>query len=339
MMEMNDMTSTKHNMTSRIFWVAVVTCLLLFPLLLGAQTKSQAAAPAQKSFATPQEAVDALISAASDYNVSSLLEILGPDGKDLVETKDPVQDKNQAEAFAALARKKNSVSINQKNPNLATLIVGEHDWPSPIPLLKKNGKWLFDSKTGRMEVLYRRIGTNELDAIQICRGFVEAQLAYASSIHDDSGVNQYAQKILSTPGKQDGLYWENPDGTPGGPISKAIAKAIAEGYSTDKRSAYHGYYFKVLKGQGPAAPLGKLDYVIQGAMIGGFALLAVPSEYRVNGVKSFIVNQDGVVFQKDLGPNSVEIGKQLELYNPDKTWQVTDDNWPESVAPDTGVAE
>ena len=335
MMEMNDMTSKNQSRTSRIFWVAFVTCLLLFPLLLGAQTQ----ATTQKTFATPQEAADALINAASNYDLSALLQIVGPDGEDLVQTKDPVQDKNQAEAFAALAKQKNSISIDPKNKNRAILVVGENDWPSPIPLVKKKGKWLFDSKAGRTEVLYRRIGTNELDAIQICRGFVEAQLLYASTIHDDSGINQYAQKIISTPGKQDGLYWENPDGTPGGPISKAVARAIEEGYSTDKRSAYHGYYFKVLKGQGPAAKLGKLDYVIQGAMIGGFALLAVPSEYRVNGVKSFIVNQDGIVFQKDLGPNSIEIGKQMELYNPDKTWHVTDDNWPESVAPDVAVAE
>ncbi len=332
------MTSKTQSRTSRIFWVAFVTCSLLLPSL-EAQTISQASAVTQKTFATPQEAAEALINAASNYDLSALLQIVGPDGEDLVQTKDPVQDKNQAEAFAALAKQKNSISIDSKNKNRAILIVGENDWPSPIPLIKKNGKWLFDSKTGRTEVLYRRIGTNELDAIQICRGFVEAQHIYSSTIHDDSGVNQYAQKIISTPGKQDGLYWENADGSPGGPISKAIAKAIEEGYSTDKRSAYHGYYFKVLKGQGPAAPLGKLDYVIQGAMIGGFALLAVPSEYRVNGVKSFIVNQDGVVYQKDLGPNSIEIGKQMELYNPDKTWQVTDDDWPQSVAPDTSVAE
>ena len=139
-------------------------------------------------------------------------------------------------------------------------------------LVKKNGKWFFDSKAGHDELLYRRIGTNELDAIQICRGYVDAQHEYASTIHEDSGVNQYAQKIISTSGKQDGLYWQNPDGTSGGPISEGIAKAIEEGYSVDKTSAYHGYYFKILRGQGPAAHLGKLDYVIQGAMIGGFAL-------------------------------------------------------------------
>ena len=163
MMEMNDMTSKNQSRTSRIFWVAFVTCLVLFPLLLGAQTQTTT----QKTFATPQEAADALINAASNYDLSALLQIVGPDGEDLVQTKDPVQDKNQAEAFAALAKQKNSISIDPKNKNRAILVVGENDWPSPIPLVKKNGKWLFDSKAGRTEVLYRRIGTNELDAILV----------------------------------------------------------------------------------------------------------------------------------------------------------------------------
>jgi hypothetical protein len=176
-------------------------------------------------------------------------------------------------------------------------------------------------------VLYRRIGRNELDAIAICRGFVEAQKEYALEVHDDSGVHQYAQRIISTPGKQDGLYWQNADGTPGGPITEAIAKAIAEGYSVEKRSAFHGYYFQVLKGQGPAAPLGELDYVINGMMIGGFALIAAPAEYRVTGVQTFIVSHDGIVYQKDLGPDTLNIAKKIERYNPDKSWHITTDEW------------
>jgi hypothetical protein len=144
-------------------------------------------------------------------------------------------------------------------------------------------------------------------------------------------VNQYAQKIFSTPGKQDGLYWKNADGTSAGPIGEVVAKALEEGYSTGK-GGYHGYYFKILKGQGPAAPLGRIDYVIEGIMIGGFALVAVPTEYRVTGVKTFMVSNDGIVYQKDLGPNSLEIVKKMELYNPDKTWQPTDDEWPSGSA-------
>jgi hypothetical protein len=234
-------------------------------------------------------------------------------------------------AFAARAQEKNSVALDPANKNRAVLSVGNEDWPLPVPIVKRAGKWYFDSKAGREEVLYRRIGANELDAIQVCRGFVEAQHEYASKARDGSGIHQYAQKLISTPGKQDGLYWTSPDGTPGGPITERVARAIEEGYSLAKGSAYHGYHFKLLKGQGPAAPLGQLDYVIKGMMIGGFALAAVPAEYRVTGVQTFIVSHDGIVYQKDLGTDSLNIVKQMERYNPDKTWRRTDDEWPESA--------
>jgi hypothetical protein len=257
--------------------------------------------------------------------------IFGPDGKDFVASADPVEDKNNAVAFAAEARARNFISIEPAKPDRATIIVGEREWPMPVRLIKKQGKWYFEAKSGRQEILFRRIGANELDAIQVCRGFVEAQKEYALQIHDDSGVNQYAQRIFSTPGKQDGLYWQNPDGTSGWPIGDAVAKALAEGYSIGK-SGFHGYYFKILKGQGPAAPLGRLNYVIEGIMIGGFALVAVPAEYRVTGVKTFIVNNEGIVYQKDLGPDSLKIVKNMELYDPDPSWHPTDDQWPAIVA-------
>jgi hypothetical protein len=296
-----------------------------------AQPATKTAAVSQKGFDTPQQAADALIKAAGDYNVPELLAVLGPDGEDVVESADPVQDKNNAAAFAKEAAAKNSIELAKNNPNRATIFVGDEEWPFPVPVVKKNGKWYFNTKEGRQEILFRRIGANELDAIQVCRGFVEAQKEYASEIHDDSGVNQYAQKIISSPGKQDGLYWQNADGSSGGPIGDTVAKALEEGYSIGK-AGFHGYYFKILKGQGSAAPMGKLDYVIEGIMIGGFALVAVPAEYRVTGVKTFIVNNDGIVYQKDLGPDSLELVKKMELYNPDKTWQRTDDQWPENVA-------
>jgi hypothetical protein len=168
-------------------------------------------------------------------------------------------------------------------------------------------------------LLYRRIGANELDAIQICHGYVDAQHEYAFKKRDGYQVNQYAQRIISTPGKQDGLTWQTKNGTWEGPIGEKIAQAIAEGYS-NRDTPYHGYYFKVLKGQGPAAPLGQLDYVIKGVMIGGFALVASPAEYRVTGVKTFMVSQDGVVWQKDLGPTTLDQFKAMELFNPDSTW-------------------
>lgn len=275
----------------------------------------------QQSFATPQLAADALIKAAESYDVPALLAIFGPEGKDFVASADPVRDKNIAQEFVAKAREKHSVSVEKTK---ATLLVGTDEWPLPVPIVLRQGQWHFDTKAGRDEILFRRIGANELDAIQVAHGYVEAQKEYVSTLHDDSTLHEYAKKIISTPGKQDGLCWKNPDGTPGGPISEGIARAIEQGY-TDKSAPYHGYYFKILKGQGPNAPLGKLDYVIHGFMIGGFALVAVPAEYRVTGVKTFLVNQYGVVYEKDLGPDSLKIVKEMDRFNPDKSWQPTPD--------------
>lgn len=283
------------------------------------------------AFNSPQQAAETLISAAESYDVSKLLEIFGPDGKDFVSSSDPTRDKGIAADFAAKGREKLLVTIDSKSKTQAVLTVGNDDWPLPIPIVKKGSNWYFDSKQGRQEILFRRIGANELDAIQICRGFVDAQKEYAAEVHDNSGVNQYAQKIISTPGKHDGLYWKNADGTAGGPISEAIARAIEEGYSPGKTSGYHGYYFKVLKGQGPAARLGKLDYVVEGVMIGGFALVAFPAEYRVTGVKSFMISYDGTLYEKDLGLDTLNVAQNMDRYNPDKSWRPTDDEWPPDV--------
>jgi hypothetical protein len=193
-------------------------------------------------------------------------------------------------------------------------------------MVKRKGKWSFDTKIGRGEILNRRIGSNELDAITICRGFDEAQHEYARDLHDDSKVHQYAQKILSTAGKHDGLAWQNQDGTWGGPVGEEVAKALGEGYSAQAGKPYHGYYFKMLKAQGPAAPMGEMDFVVGGAMIGGFALAAAPVEYRVTGVETFMVGPNGVVYQKDFGPETLKKFQSLDRYNPDETWQETDDD-------------
>jgi hypothetical protein len=324
--------------------LAAFACVLSCVMSVAADAQSQppsSAAPAKpastatpggKAFDTPQQAADALIKAAGDYDTEQLIAILGPDSKDIITGGDQVQDKKNAVDFAQRAAVKTSVEVDGKNPNRATIAVGDEQWPGPIPLVKRSGKWYFDTKAGKQEILYRRIGANELDAITVCRGYVDAQREYALTPHD--GINQYAQKIISTPGKQDGLYWKNEDGTSGGPIGEEVAKAIQEGYnySTIKQGGFHGYYFKILKGQGPAAPIGRINYLIEGVMIGGFALVAVPAEYRVTGVKTFIVSNDGIVYQKDLGPDSLKIAKEMELYNPDKTWQPTDDAWPGAPA-------
>jgi hypothetical protein len=281
----------------------------------------------QKSFSSPKEAADALIAAADPFDAAALKAILGPDGASLVVTKDAVLDKLQAQTFAARAHEKSGVVVDGKDPDRATLFVGELEWPMPIPIVKRNGAWLFDSKAGKKEVLFRRIGRNELDAIDVCRDVVAAQHAYALEKHDGAAVNQYAQKILSTPGKHDGLAWKNPDGSAGGPLADTLAHAIAEGYTktTSKPEPFHGYVFKVLKGQGASAPLGKMDFVVKGAMIGGFALAAAPAEYRVTGVTTFVVGHDGVVYEKDLGPRTLEAFKAMERYDPDKTWKAVEE--------------
>jgi hypothetical protein len=282
----------------------------------------------QKGFKTPKEAADSLVQAAESFDVNALKEILGPDSEDIVSSADPVQDKNKAMAFAAKAKEKTEIGTDAKNPNRAILTVGNDDFPVPIPIVKNKGKWSFDTKVGREEILNRRIGSNELDAIAVCSGFVEAQEEYAQEKHDDSKVNQYAQRIISTPGKHDGLAWKNADGTWGGPVAEGVARALEQGYSKQGQP-FHGYYFKVLKGQGPAAPMGEMDFMVGDAMIGGFALAAAPAEYRVTGVKTFIVGPNGVVYEKDLGKDTLKTFESMDKYNPDKTWKPTDDQWPE----------
>jgi hypothetical protein len=272
------------------------------------QAGQNAAPSKQRAFNSADEAARALVDASEKYDVPALLEILGPDAKDLVASEDPVGDKNRAATFTGLAREKFSITMNSKKTS-AELTVGNDGWPLPIPIVNRNGKWYFDSKAGRQQILFRRVGENELSVIQICRGFVEAQQDYAATKHDGSKVSQYAQRIISTPGKQDGLAWKNADGTWGGPVGEEAAKALQEGYTASQ--PYHGYYFKVLKGQGPAAPLGTLDFVVGGAMIGGFALVATPAQYRVTGVKTFMVSHEGIVYQKDLGPSGLEIFKTM----------------------------
>lgn len=306
--------------------------LLAFPAATiaspqSAQQSARAAVPsAQRQFATPEAALAALVQATSTFDLDALKQILGPDGDAIVSSGDSVSDKNAAAAFAAKAQQKNQVTVDPKNANRAIISVGDDDWPLPIPLKKTSGQWYFDTKAGRQEILFRRIGANELDAIQICRGYVEAQEQYAQEKHDNDQVNQYAQRIISTPGKRDGLAWRNPDGSWGGPVGEGVAKALDQGYSS-RTEPYHGYFFKILKGQGAAAPLGAMNFIVNGAMIGGFALAAAPAEYRVTGVKTFIVSYEGIVYEKDLGTDTLNIFKAMEVYNPDKSWKRTDDNW------------
>jgi Protein of unknown function (DUF2950) len=297
------------------FTIFVMVLLGTAQLTTG-QTSSTSRA---KKYSTPQEAVNALIDAAEKLDEAALTQILGPDNYDIIHTGEPARDREVAKEFASLARTKSNISFQPKNSRLAYLTIGEEDWPFPIPLVKVGSTWFFDTRAGRHEILYRRIGGNELNAIEVCRGYVEAQHDYAHIKRGNSGVNQYAQRIISTPGTQDGLAWRNSDGTWSGPIGEKVAAAIARGY-TKRTEPFHGYFFKVLKGQGPAAPLGQMDFLVKNLMIGGFALIAFPAQYRLTGVQTFMVSHDGVVYQKDLGPNTVELAGAIDRFNPDKTW-------------------
>jgi len=317
----------KTSLPGRVSVLAIaLACLFSWPLLSAQQSAGKTPRPTTqdtpaggKLFTTPEQAANALVEAAGKFDVVALAEIFGEDGDNVVFSGEYAQDKKYATNFAAEAREKKSISVDPKSGQRAFLLVGNEDWPFPVPLVKRGGKWFFDSRAGRQELLYRRIGANELDAITICHGYVEAQHAYAYRQRTLYDVNQYAQRIISTPGKEDGLAWQNSDGTWEGPIGENIARAIEQGY-TSTAQPYHGYFFKILKGQGPAAPLGEMDFVVKGIMIGGFALVAAPAEYDVTGVRTFIVSQDGVVYERDSGPQTLDEFKKMELFNPDKSW-------------------
>jgi hypothetical protein len=278
------------------------------------------AAPKQRAFPNPTAAAEALVVAAETFDLVALNELLGPEGSDLVASGDAVLDRNQAEEFARKAHEKMSVVTDPKNPKKAVMNVGAEEWPLPVPLVQGKEGWRFDAAAGRREILLRRIGHNELDAIEVCRGYVESQLEYASEPRGGSKVTQYAQRIIGSSEKQDGLAWRDADGTWRGPIGDKVARALEAGYAGISAEPYRGYYFKILTGQGPHAPLGEMNFIVGGMMIGGFALAAAPAEYEVTGVKTFIVSHDGVVFEKDLGPKTLERFRDMDRFDPDPSW-------------------
>jgi|SRR6516164_269628 hypothetical protein len=320
--------TSKNGRPSKFLWILgaiILASVWAFMLAVAqestAKGSSTGTSPAANviGFDSPQRAADALIDAADKFDQVSLLKIFGPGGEDIVFSGEYAQDRKHATDFASEAHEKKSVSVDPKTGNRAFLLVGNEDWPFPVPIVKRGGQWFFDANAGRQELLYRRIGANELDAIQVCHGYVEAQYEYALQPREGYSVNQYAQRIISTAGKQDGLAWQNTDDTWGGPVGEKIARAIDQGHTLGSEP-YHGYFFKILKGQGPAAPLGEMDYVVKGVMIGGFALVAAPAEYAVTGVQTFIVSNDGVIYEEDFGPKTLDEFKKMELFNPDKSW-------------------
>lgn len=283
----------------------------------GDRTRQASPVP-DRTFASPEEAATAIVAAADSFDVPELKAILGREGEPLVATADTVADRNHAAGFAAEAHAQLRLERDSAG-RAVTLYVGLEDWPMPIPIIEQGGRWYFDAAAGKEEILRRRIGQNELDAMTVCQGFVEAEREYASTRHDGAAINQYAQRVISTPGTQDGLAWQTANGTWEGPVGETIAQAITEGYS-DRSQPFHGYYYKVLKGQGPGAPMGEMNFMVNGAMIGGFALVAAPAEYGVTGIQTFIVSWEGVVYQKDLGDQTLERFRTMERYDPDSTW-------------------
>ena len=286
-----------------------------FLALFGGAALLVAQAPAPKTFATPEEARDALLAAAGK-GLEAVRTFFGP-GPDVVRSGDPVEDKNLLDAFVKRAEEKTKLEEDEVSPNRMVLLIGENEWPFSVPLVQQNGRWYWDIKEGRAEMRRRLIGFNELDAIEVCRGFVEAEEDYAETDWNGNGVHEYAAKMISSEGKKDGLYWPGEDS----PVSAAIARAAAQGYSFGGApKPYHGYYYKVLLSQGPDADDGARDYVVHGMMIGGFALVAWPAEYGTSGIMSFIVNQDGTVYQKDLGAQTATVAKAMTRFNPDQSW-------------------
>jgi hypothetical protein len=282
---------------------------------------SNAEAFAAQSFDTPEQAVTALVSALRSGAPERLLKVLGPEGEKLVHSGDPVADRQARARF--LAAFGQAHELVPQGDDRVILVVGESQWPFPIPAAKRGERWRFDTLAGEREILDRRIGTNELDAIEVCRAYVDAQREYALTDRNGDGFLEYAQSFMSSPGKHDGLYWPTADDEPESPIGPLMARARAEGYSTDqgRPQPYHGYYYRILKAQGPHAPGGVEDYVVRGHMIGGFALVAYPAQYSSSGIMTFIVNHDGVVFQKDLGPETAEKAKAMDRYDPDPSWK------------------
>ena len=289
-------------------------------LLLGALS-IPARAQTHRTFATPDEAVKALVAAAKAGNLDALVEIFGPDSKDLVASSDPTTARQNRQIFVVAAAERTRLEDN--GPNKRTLVIGNEDWAFPVPIVKVANGWQFDTAAGKEEVIDRRIGRNELDVIDTCHAYVAAQERYAQQAHDGKPAGLYAMTFRSDAGKENGLYWPAKRGQKLSPLGDLVGQAAQEGrvINAAQPSPFQGYYFKILNAQGPAAPGGAKQYVVNGNMSGGFALMAWPAQYGSTGVMTFIVNRDGIVYQKDLGSQTDAAARKITSYDPDKSWQ------------------
>jgi len=300
---------------------ALVFACLLFPRFASAEE-----AATQQAFPSPDAAVSALFAADKADDTKTLSSILGPDADQVLSSGDPVADKHAREDFARRYQEMHRLAYDDQGRVI--LYVSAGNWPVPIPLVKKNGDWAFDTAAGKDELMYRRIGRNELFTIKVLEELVDAQTEYASDAHDGESAGHFARKILSDSGKHNGLYWEAAEGQSESPIGPLVASATAEGYkkgSGGNPTPFHGYYYRILTRQGRNAPGGAKNYLVAGKMTKGFAFLSYPAEYRASGVMTFMINQDGVIVQKDLGPDTAKSASAITQYNPDQTWQEVDE--------------
>jgi hypothetical protein len=319
----------KSSMEDRFMFSFHIRCascrfLLIFALVLAVviamQGTALAAQPKQKTFGTPEAAVEALVKALRDNDEKTLLTLFGPGSETLISSGDKVDDRERREKFILRYGEKNR--LETAGDRKVILHVGNNDWPFPIPIVKVGESWRFDTKQGKEEILSRRIGENELGTIQACLAIVDAQREYATVDRDGDGLLEYAQKFHSVGGKMDGLYWEVKPGEKPSPLGPLVAKAQGEGYMPGEKPApYNGYIFRILTAQGKSAKGGAYSYLVKGKMVGGFAIVAYPATYAVSGVKTFIVNHEGVVYEKDLGPKTAKLAKSMKAFNPGKTWE------------------
>jgi hypothetical protein len=300
-----------------------IVALLLCAVFIVARSVPIMAAASQKHFSTPEDALKGLVEAVKINDKAALDQMFGPSSKDLL-SGDAVQDAAEAEEFARHVAEK--TGLVKENDSKVIISIGNENWPFPIPLVKTNGQWFFDTEAGKEEILNRRIGEDELTAILVCRTYVKAQREYVLKDWDGDGILAYAQKLRSDPGKKNGLFWRHAPGEPISPLGELVAQARMAGYTKEKSLfkeqpiPFHGYYFKILTRQGKDAPGGKYNYIINGNMVAGFALVAFPSNWGRSGVMTFMVNQQGKVYQKNLGPDTLKMIQHVDTYDPDKTW-------------------
>jgi hypothetical protein len=308
--------------------IVAVVGLVLF--VRGCAVQPAAPVGDAQAFAVPSDAVDALITAIRTDDLDRLRAIMGEEARDILSSGDEVADRAKRQQFLALYDEHHQLIVGRPGggggDDTRTLIVGNADWPFPIPLVRDAGQWVFDAAAGHDEIINRRVGENELTTIQVCKAIADAQREYALTDPDGSGVRQYARKIMSDEGRRNGLYWRTAPGEPQSPLGELVAEASAEGYVRKEvgPTPYHGYYYRILEAQGPKAPGGAVDYVVDGKMTLGFAVLAYPADYGSSGVMTFLAGADGVVYQASLGENTTELAQQMKAFDPDERWKTVE---------------